>query len=283
MAGYLPPPGVYLQNDVYFYEGSGGSGRIFSSGGRLIADVSSKAQADFLTGTWVLPADVLGGHLAVGAILPAGHVSVNAGAALYAPRFDAVFARGVQDDAWIVGDPVLSAVLGWHAGNFHWNVTGLLNVPVGNYRNDALANLAFHRWAGDVSLALTWFDPKIGWDLSGAVGLTFNGTNEATDYTTGTEFHAEWALTKTLSKEWSAGLIGYYYQQITGDSGSGAQLGAYEGRVAALGGTIAYNFEVGKTPVSARLKVYREFAAENRLEGTLGFLTVAFPLSIDSK
>ncbi|MGU3493055.1 transporter [Xanthobacteraceae bacterium A53D] len=282
MAGYLPPPGVYLQNDMYAYEGSGGGSRIFQSGGRLIADVGSKAQADFLTGTWVLPAEILGGNLAIGAIIPAGHVAVNAGLSLYAPRLDAILSRGTYDDAWLIGDPVASAVLGWHSGNFHWNITGLLNVPVGQYREGELANLAFNRWAGDISFALTWFDPKIGWDISGAAGFTFNGTNQATDYTTGTEFHAEWAVTKTLSKAWSAGLVGYYYQQVTGDSGAGAALGAYEGRVAALGGTIAYNFEVGKTPVSARLKIYREFAAENRMEGTLGFLTVAFPLSTGS-
>jgi len=36
------------------------------------------------------------------------------------------------------------------------------------------------------------------------------------------------------------GLIGYYYQQITGDSGLGAKLGPFKGRVVALGGTMAY-------------------------------------------
>ncbi|WP_348928836.1 transporter [Aquabacter sp. CN5-332] len=278
MAGYLPPPGVYLQNDLYHYSGTGGGGKIFSTGGRLIADVESQATADFVTGTWVLPFDVLGGNLAVGAILPYGHVNVDAGLQLFAPRLNAVFNRDIGDSASVFGDPVFSTTLGWHAENFHWNVTLLVNTPVGNYRENALANLSFNRWANDLSGALTWFDPKLGIDLSGVVGITFNGTNDVTDYTTGTEFHVEWAATKTLSKEWSIGILGYYYQQLTGDSGSGATLGAYEGRIAAIGGTIAYNFEVGKTPVSTRLKVFQEFAAENRLEGTLGYFTVAFPL-----
>ncbi len=49
----------------------------------------------------------------------------------------------------------------------------------------------------------------------------------------------------------------------------------------ALGGTIAYNFELGQTPISTRVKVYREFDVENRLEGTAGYFTVAFPLAVN--
>jgi|GEM_PF-4615209 len=57
-----------------------------------------------------------------------------------------------------------------------------------------------------------------------------------------------------------------------------ADLGAFKGRVTALGGTIAYNFKVAEVPVSARIKIYREFNAKNRQEGTAGFLTLSFPL-----
>jgi hypothetical protein len=187
----------------------------------------------------------------------------------------------VTDKASVFGDLVGMAALGWHSGKWHWTITGLLNVPVGDYREGEIANLAFHRWAGDISAAVTWLDPELGLDLSAAAGFTFNGTNEVTDYTTGTEFHVQWAISKNLTKQFSIGFIGYYYDQITGDSGPGAQLGDFEGRVTALGGTIAYNFEVGHTPVSTRLKVFREFDVENRLEGTAGFLTVAFPFAVN--
>jgi hypothetical protein len=87
---------------------------------------------------------------------------------------------------------------------------------------------------------------------------------------------------KYLTKEFTIGMVGYFYQQLTPDSGSGARLGAFEGRAVALGGTIGYTFEIGKTPVSTRLKVYRELDVQNRMEGTAGFLTVAFPLWIDT-
>lgn len=279
MAGYIPPPGVYVQNDVYVYSGSGGGSKQFPAGGQIIAGVETTSWADFLTGTWVLPQEILGGNLAVGFILPAGRPEVTAGA-LISPANFAPIGRRVTDNAFVFGDPVASVALGWHAGNWHWNVTGLVNVPVGDYRDGEIANLAFHRWAGDISGAITWLDAQSGWEFSAAAGFTFNGTNEATDYTTGTEFHVEWAATKMLTKQFSVGLVGYHYDQITGDSGPGARLGPYKGRVTALGGTIAYNFELGQTPISTRLKLYREFDAVNRLEGTAGYATIAFPLSV---
>lgn len=280
MAGYLPPPGFYFESDTYSYDAKLDARKSLPAGGRVIANVRSQARADFLNGTWVTPWEVFGGNFAVGAVLPVGRVAVSAGVELDSPRTNAIIGRSLRDKATIVGDPVLSATMGWHSGKFHWSTTALVNVPVGDYRDGQLANLAFHRWAGDLSGALTWFDPETGIDLSTAVGVTFNGVNRATDYRTGTEFHVEWAASKALTSALSIGLIGYHYQQVTGDSGAGAQLGPYKGRTTALGGTVAYNFQVGKTPISTRIKVLQEFSVENRARGTVGLLTVSLPLSV---
>lgn len=279
MAGYIPPPGIYVQNDVYYYDGSLGGNRQFPSGGQILAEVNAQVAANFLTATWVLPTELLGGNLAVGFILPAGQPQVAADIVVNPVPAGPLGAR-VSDTAFVFGDPVASAALGWHSGNWHWNIAGLLNIPVGDYREGEIANLAFHRVAADISAAVTWLDPASGWEVSAAVGVTFNGTNPVTDYTTGNEFHAEWAVTKMLTKQFSVGLVGYYYDQITGDSGPGARLGAFEGRVTALGGTIAYNFQLGELPLSARIKVYREFDVVHRLEGTAGYFTVALPLMV---
>lgn len=279
MAGYLPPPGVYFESDTYSYDAKLDARKSLPSGGRIVADVRSQARADFVNGTWVTPWEIAGANVALGATLPVGRVRVGAGVEYDSPRTNRIIGTSLRDSAVVVGDPVFSAMLGWHAGKFHWNATVLVNAPAGDYRSGELANLAFHRWATDLSGALTWFDPETGIDLSGVAGVTFNGTNPATDYRTGTEFHLEWAASKALTSALSAGVIGYHYQQVTGDSGSGAQLGAYKGRVTALGGTLAYNFKVGKTPVSTRIKVLREFAVENRARGTVGLLTVSLPLT----
>jgi len=206
--------------------------------------------------------------------LPFGYQDVKGKAAVTGTALEA----SVNDDVFTMGDPVLGATLGWHSGNLHWTTGALVNVPIGDYHEGDLANISFNRWGLDLTGALTWFDPATGWEVSGAAGFTFNGENPETDYRTGTEFHFETAVTKTFPSSFSAGLVGYYYEQISEDSGSGATLGDFKGRVSALGATFGYNFQMGNTPVSMRLRVLQEFEARNRLEGTAAFLTLSFPL-----
>ncbi|WP_118138557.1 transporter [Oceanicella sp. SM1341] len=275
-AGILPPAGLYVQNDLYLYSGSASAGQSLPLGGELVADIDAVAYIDLLTALWVLPGEVLGGSLALQGTLPVGGQDVDAALALAGSGLGA----SVSDDVFTVGDPVLGASLGWHAGRLHWSASALVNVPLGNYEEGEVANVAFHRWGLDLGGAVTWFDPDSGWDLSAAAGITLNGENPDTDYRTGTEFHLEGAVTRQITPAFSAGVVGYYYEQLTGDSGAGARLGSFKGRVAALGATAAYNFRIGATPVAARLRVYREFAARNRLEGTAGFLTLTVPLGL---
>ena len=81
-----------------------------------------------------------------------------------------------------------------------------------------------------------------------------------------------------LPKQFAAGLVGYHYQQLTGDSGSGAVLGDFKGRVTAIGPAINYDFQLGMLPVSTTLKWTHEFGAENRLKGDVAMFTVLIPL-----
>jgi hypothetical protein len=113
-------------------------------------------------------------------------------------------------------------MLGWEAGNFHWQTGLLVNVPIGDYQEGEISNIAFHHWGADASASMTWLDPTIGLDLSASVGMTFNAENPSTDYRTGNEFHFEWAAVQHFNEQFDAGLVGYYYQQVTGDSGVGA-------------------------------------------------------------
>jgi hypothetical protein len=78
---------------------------------------------------------------------------------------------------------------------------------------------------------VTWLDPKSGIEVSGSAGLTLNLDNPANDYQTGTEGHLEFALMRHIGKDFSFGVAGYHYQQVTGDSaqapGSVISRGAY--------------------------------------------------------
>ena len=155
-----------------------------------------------------------------------------------------------------------------------------MNVPIGPWETESISNISFHRWALDLSSSVTYLDAKRGHEVSVTTGFTFNGENPDTDYKTGTEFHVEWALMQHVSKTFAVGLAGYHYEQITGDSGPGARLGSFEGRVTALGPDVTYTFMCGKTPILTELKYFREFDVENRLTGDAGFLNVTVPLSV---
>jgi hypothetical protein len=283
-AGITPPPGVFLTNTVYWYQGSNTANRAFPVvGGRTVADIKATVWLDLPALTVVTPLEILGGHLGVNVLVPLGGPIVDANGTLTTPLLPGSPSRALHDSVSTYGDPSVTAFLGWHAGSFHWTagVTGFF--PIGDYQQGALANVANHRGAADFSGALTWLDPAIGLDVSLAGGFTTSLENSATNYRTGNELHVEGAITQNFSAQFSLGVVGYFYEQLSGDSGTGATLGAFKGRVAALGGSVGYNFQLGELPVSTRLKVYREFDVKNRLEGTAGYFSLSLPLYVVPK
>ena len=282
-AGMLPPvEGIFFDNTAYLYDGSTRAERQFLLGGNLVAGLDASFAANFDTILWVPTTDFLGGTLAIGGALPAGYLDINVDAVITGPGGNQV-AISRSDDAFVIGDPVATAALGWSLGrNVHAATTLMVNIPIGHYREGQLANLAFHRWVVDWSTAVTWHDAQAGWDISGKAGLTFNGTNDFTDYDTGTEFHLEAAVERIFSPEFSAGVQAYHLEQVTGDSGPGARLGPYEGRVSGVGVTAAYNFRIGSSPATLRARLFQEFGAENRLDGgTAAMLSLSVPLQMN--
>jgi hypothetical protein len=79
-----------------------------------------------------------------------------------------------------------------------------------------------------------------------------------------------------LSKTFAPSVRGYYYNQFTGDSGSGAILGDFQGESFGLGpGFIWFpEFAAGKLVVLG--KWIHDFDATNRFESDYGTLTVAW-------
>jgi len=296
MAGFIPPPGTYVTNLKYLYsgtaDGTAAVGVALERVGAITvqANVKVDAQAyyDIPTVVWVTPRKILGGNLGFSGAFPIGSEQVDVDLNVLRPLalpppigtiLQAGQRFGIEDRMMGFGDPVLSTVIGWHEGNWHWNVGAMLNVPLGAWERGQLANIGLNRWALDATAAVTWLDPQVGFEVSAAVGFSFNSENPDTNYRTGTEFHVEFALMQHFSKEFAFGLAGYHYQQVTGDSGKGARLGAFKGRVTALGPGLNWNFQFNQIPVSTTLKWQKEFDVENRLKGDAALLTVTIPLS----
>ncbi|MCV0368097.1 transporter [Filomicrobium sp.] len=281
-------------NYLYSGDASGAAARgiaLRETGALLAAQadvtVDANAYINLPVALWIAPEKVFGGNVGFGIMAPVGHKSVDVGIDAFAqvtlPNGTVINANRsleIDDSTTKFGDPVLNALIGWHEGNWHWTVGALLNVPIGPWESDSISNISFNRWGLDTTGAITWLDPKLGHEVSVAAGFTFNGENPDTDYKTGTEFHVEWALIQHFSKTFTFGLAGYHYQQLTGDSGSGARFGPFEGRVTALGPILTYSFTVGKIPVSTQVEWLHEFDAKNRLEGNMGMINISMPLSV---
>jgi hypothetical protein len=150
--------------------------------------------------------------------------------------------------------------------------------PIGQWEQGSLVNLGFNRWAADVTGSATYLDMATGLEASAALGFTFNGDNLDLDYKTGTEMHLEWSLSQITPSGFSFGLAGYHYQQLSGDSGADARLGAFKGQVTAIGPAVGLTVPMADRALTAKFRGYYEFNVKNRVEGFAAMGTLAVPL-----
>jgi hypothetical protein len=111
-----------------------------------------------------------------------------------------------------------------------------------------------------------------GREASLYLGADFNTENPDTNYKTGTQLHLDGTFAQHLPLFGGlagVGITGYWYEQVTGDSGSGANFGDFKGRTAGLGPVVSYVFKIGSVDMIAEAKWLHEFETRNRLEGDI--------------
>jgi hypothetical protein len=105
--------------------------------------------------------------------------------------------------------------------------------------------------------------------------LTYNLKNNDTNYRNGIDWHTDWGASQFLSKTFFVGAVGYFYNQITDDSGAAPFLDGFRSRVAAIGPQVGFIFPVGDMQGFLGVKSYFEFDAANRPEGWNAWVTFA--------
>jgi hypothetical protein len=265
-------PGFSLAIIYYHTSVSAGRGDEFVRGGAVVAGLDARANLGFVAPSYVFATPVFGAQASVALLIPFGHVRAAVDATLTGPRGNTVSLER-SDEVTGFGDLAPQFALRWNAGvhNFLAYVTG--DVPVGDYQAGRLANLGIGHWAIDAGGGYTYFNPQTGHELSGVLGFTYNFKNPATDYQNGVDMHFDWGASQFLTKQWQVGLVGYAFQQISDDTGSGARLGGFRSRVFGVGPQIGYVFPLGDHQGYLNLKGYKEFGAENRPEGWNVWLT----------
>ncbi|MCE9520331.1 MAG: transporter [Verrucomicrobia bacterium] len=142
--------------------------------------------------------------------------------------------------------------------------------PTGDYQVGRLANTGKNYWTFEPTFALMYFGQKNGFEASLVTGYDFTPENNATNYQTGNQFHMDGTLAQHFPVAGGlagAGVSGFWYKQVTGDSGAGATLGSFEGSTSGIGPVISYTKKLGNVDMIAELKWLHELETTRRLEG----------------
>jgi hypothetical protein len=269
-------PGLAFAAVYYHVSADAGGGRGLPSGGQVRAGLDARVDSVFLNANYISPNPVWGAQFAFGLAVPVGRVRASVEATLNGPGGGVV--SGAASDTFTgFGDLYPTATLKWNRGvhNYMTYLTG--DIPLGSYRPGRLANLSIGHAAIDGGVGYTYLDPAKGHEFSFVTGLTYNFENSDTNYQNGVDWHLDWGASQFLSKQLHVGLVGYFYHQLTDDSGGfSAALDGFKSRVAGVGPQFGYIYPVGdKWQGYMNLKGYYEFAAKNRPEGWNVWLTFA--------
>lgn len=261
-------PSFVVANLFTYYDGSASASRPFRFGGHTVADVQATAYADSIVGLYETPVRLLGGNYAAAIVVPFVSLTVQG---TVTPPVGPTFAK--RDTASGLGDIMLMPfILGWtNSWDLKYDVRLGLYAPSGDYEVGQLANAGRNYWTFEPSVSASWLSTKIGTEVTVFAGMDFNTKNTATDYQSGASFHLEATIAQHLPLG-KAGIIGlgangFLYQQVTGDTGSGAKLGGFEGRTAGVGPVLSFVTKIGRTDLAAEVKWLPELNVERRLQG----------------
>ena len=271
-------PGWAVPLVYYHVSANAGASKSFITGGLLTAGIDATGDLLFFFPTYTFTQPVLGAQAAFGVGWAIGHLRGSAEVSVTGAQGNTI---NKQRTDTITGGSDLYGLgtLKWHDGNNNYLAYTMFGAPTGAYQLGRLANLSTNHWSIDAGGGYTYFDPNKGYEFSIVGGFTYSFENHDTNYKNGIDSHVDWAASRFLNEQTHVGVVGYFFQQLTGDSGAGATLGAFKSRIAGVGPEIGYFFPVGKEKGYVNLKGYWEFAAQNRAEGWNLWLSLALPLS----
>lgn len=271
----IPGPGFYYSNYVNYYHAN----RLNDGDGdSLVSDFSVDAWVDYNQFVYVPPLELGDLTFAVGAIVPFASIRQDSSGTISE-------SKGLAD---IVLQPL---IIGWQKDNFHAVLAQGVIAPTGAYDASSDVNVGRNTWQYQPQLSLGYVDPD-GIEVTATMTYITSGTNKDpmdffanttnAPYKSGDEIGVDFALGYNFTPKFELGLTGYYYQQLsadkiddpTGDQVLQQNFNGFKGRVAAVGIGARYLSDYGEFYA----QVNREFAAENRTEGTSAWLrwSVAF-------
>jgi hypothetical protein len=248
----VPPPGIYMFNQVFTYQ-SNLTGPLT----KVIGTHTGVQAAVDVQGFLFVPGWTFLGAT-YDAVLVQPFIMASIGGPLNLnPAFPSQIA-GAHNTY------IAPVELAWKLGTSGFAIkTGLgIYVPDGTIQGvNGLFNVGNPWWTFQPELALSYL--ANGWNLTAFLYEEFNTRNSRDDYLTGDIFHADFTVTKTIGK-WTLGPVAYYVGQVTNDScsslkclgitgGTGANAARFN--IFAVGGLVEYNFGPASLSVWATQEV----------------------------
>lgn len=202
--GSLPPPGVYLRDYNLFYFSDQLNNRY---GDEVPIPFEAFGYANAVRPIWITKWSLLGGAYGMDVLVPFIYKDIKA--------------AGASDSNFNLGDIFVEPItLSWHWAHADLGVGYGFWAPTGDYSPTQMANTGQGFWGHMFTLGGTVYaDAAKTWALSALARYEINHENDKTDITPGNALSFEWGINKTFAKFYDVGVVGYWQQQTTKDSG----------------------------------------------------------------
>jgi len=235
--GVIPPPGVYGVWNSYW-----ASYHVYNSSANQIHGTNLSALVQVPIVLWSTGYKILGADYAVAIAQPFDYTS-------YAPQQNN--GHGGGGGNWgLYNTAVIPGQLSWTLGDFHV-LTGL-TVWVGDATSSpaVLAGGGWLKgglpsgngyWSIQPDLGLSWLHD--GWNISAGMHIAVpvsSTTSTNYNYRSGTEYLADYTVTKTIGK-WTVGVGAYQVNQFNSDTNNGHDVHNIAARFG-LGPIVGYQF-----------------------------------------
>lgn len=246
MVGAAPPPGWYFVNYTNYYNATKLAD---NNGHKAVPFYRLTAVADVFRTVYSSPHEIAGGNWGTQLFVPLVHLDVNV--------------NGSHNSKSGLGDLTYSNFVAWHTKNFHWLAAVDVDIPVGAYNKDDLANPGSGFWQIEPVLAGTYLSDG-GTEVSAKVMYRFSLENNDTNYQSGQMAHTDFTVAQHFG-DLAVGVGGYALYQTTNDERNGVMVAVdgNKGQAFALGPQIKYDVKGLQFIGSWN----HEFEARNRPEG----------------
>ena len=275
-----PAQAGWTINPLYLYfEGDYSNARDLPLGGLATGEIKAATHAITLGGLYTFERQICDAWFSVGAYVPYVWMEVDA-TIRNVPIIGDVRA---SDSTSGIGDiTIVPAMFAWKRDAWQYSAYLSVYAPTGKYELGALANTGLNYWKFEPGASVSYSNEETGFNWSLFGGVTFNTRNQDTDYQSGSVVHLDTSVQQIFPAGpgfLTLGAVGWYYQQVNGDSGSGATLGDTKGRSLGIGPAVGYLLpmgEEGSDLLAIEARWLPELDTRNRIEGDYLWLKLAW-------